>query len=147
MRVGEVHALAERVARDRCLGRCDAESPAWTSASASSAHPARKRSYTHAFARVIRQLNYIYDSVVSKFVLPYNPVAPRGGNRKRCLDLPQSHLQTRGISNALRQVSENMGFGCGRTLISVYTGMLWTQLSTSFRGKSGIDADDGLIES
>ena len=25
MRVGEVHALAERVARDRCLGRCDAE--------------------------------------------------------------------------------------------------------------------------
>ena len=93
-------------------------------------------------------MNYIYDSVVSKFALPYNPVAPRGGDRKRCPDLPQSDLQIRGISNALRQVSGDiMGSGCGRTLIVVYTGMLWTQLSTSFRGKSGIDADDGLIES
>ena len=37
-----------------------------------------------------------------------------------------------------------MGSGCGRTLITVYTGMLWTQLSTSFHGNSGIAADDSL---
>ena len=171
-RVGEVHALAEHVARDGCLGRRDAEVLLEGARKVGRARAVPGQQLPAVWQCVVPGLNertclsgalgaemllrsrlrscyqalellYIYDSVVSKF-LPYKPVAPRGGNRKRCLGLPQSHLQTRGISNALYQVSEDMGSVCGCMLTSVYTGILWTQLSMSFRGKSGIDADDGL---